>query len=82
MIPEFAYPTGLDDSMRQNFTTMKSIAQETNKNPIDKMKVLQSLIGEMQKAKVFKSWGIELGSQTHSVNGDKLQAGSLLMGNK
>jgi hypothetical protein len=36
----------------------------------------------MQKAKVFKSWGIELGSQTHSVNGDKLQAGSLLMGNK
>ena len=39
MLPEFAFPTGLDDSMRKNFNTMKAIAQETNKNPQERLKI-------------------------------------------
>ena len=60
---------------------MKKIAFETNKKPTDKMKLFQQLIEDMQKAKHFSAWGIGLEKYAHTVNGDKLSAGNLIMGN-
>ena len=83
MLPEFAFPTGLDDETRKNFNTMRALAQETNKSAGERLKIYENLLKEMQRGKdnkVFKEWGIEVGSTPKSVMGAKLAAGFLQMG--
>ena len=80
MLPEFAFPTGLDDDIRKNFNTMRTLAQETNKSAADRMKIYENLLKEMQRGKdnkIFKEWGVEVATTPQSVMGAKLAAGCL-----
>ncbi len=84
MVPEFAVLTGLDDSIRKNYTTMRNIAVETNPKAEEKIKNIESLItGVVDKkndCKVFQDWGISFNPNPYKVDYDKLNPGRLLMG--
>ena len=75
--------TGIDDNMKQNFNTMKELAQATNKQANEAMKVIQDIVKQLSNAKdeVFKHWGVTFAEKPKELECSKLPAGNWVMGN-
>ncbi|XP_065212206.1 piwi-like protein Siwi isoform X2 [Planococcus citri] len=84
LVPELCIMTGLNDSMRSNYTLMRAVAEHTAVGPSDRVRRLENFKNRLtsipEVSKKLKDWGLGISDKLVEVDGRILPQETIIAG--